>query len=113
MNEQLQPTYQIRPSRYAKGKLAVRCIPDGTGWKTLAALIISQMPGATYSNREKSYLCSTRTAAEFVVEMTRIEAQRLVDEAHAAGRAVDHIDGDLSNNDLANLRVVTLMGDRR
>jgi hypothetical protein len=94
MTDELQPTYQIRPARYAKGKLAVRCVPDGSGWKTLAALVISQMPGVTYSNREKSYLCSARTAAKFVAEMTRVEARRLVDEAHAVGRAVDHIDGD-------------------
>ena len=67
-------SYTIQPAKYAKGKIAIRCIPDGTGWKTLAARTISEMPGVTYSDRERSYICSTRCAAKFVAEMAHKEA---------------------------------------
>ena len=72
----LSKTYTIQKARYARGKLAIHCIPDGTGWKTLAALIISQMPGVAYSNRESSYIVSPSRAAKFEQEIARIEQQR-------------------------------------
>jgi len=61
----LSKTYTISPARYAKGKLAVRCIPDGSGWKTLAALMISQMPGVRWSGRESAYIVSPGRARKF------------------------------------------------
>jgi hypothetical protein len=109
----LLTTYTIQPASYAKGQMAVHCKPDGTGWKTLAALIISEMPGVRYSNRESAYICSPGRAKKFETTMTQIQAKReLTTEAHATGRAVDHMDGDPANNDPANLRIVTLKADR-
>jgi HNH endonuclease len=112
--ENLLTTYTIHPAHYAKGKLAVHCKPDGTGWKTLAALIISDMPGVRYSNRESAYVVSPGCAAKFDRKMKEIQAYReLSAEAHATGKAVDHVDGDPTNNDPSNLRIVTLTGDQR
>jgi hypothetical protein len=74
--EDLKSTYTVSPARYAKGKLAIHCKPDGTGWKTLAAQIISQMKGVRYSNRERAYVVSSRCAAKFEAELARIEKER-------------------------------------
>ena len=96
--------------------MAVHCKADGTGWKTLAALIISGMPGVRYSGRGSAYICSPGRAAKFAAEMTRVQKKReaaaLIDDAHATGKAIDHIDGDPTNNDLTNLRIVTLKANR-
>ena len=117
MTEDLKTTYTIHPARYAKGKMALRCIPDGTGWKTLAALIISQIPGVRYSNREHAYIVSPACARKFEQKLAAAEAEReaylLLREARSTDRAIDHIDGDPTNNDPANLRIVTLAGDRQ
>lgn len=112
MTENLAQTYTIRPAKYAKGKSAIHCKPDGSGWKTLAALIISQMPGVRYSNRESAYICSPSRAAKFETELNRVQKKRevaaLINAAHKPGMALDHLDGDPTNNDPSNLRVVTL-----
>ena len=76
MTEDLKQTYQIHSARYAKGKMAVRCLPDGTGWKTLAALVISGMPGVRWSGRESAYICSLGRARKFEQEMAAIQQQR-------------------------------------
>lgn len=110
--ENLKDTYTITRARYAKDKMAVHCKPDGTGWKTLAALIISEMPGVRWSNRESAYICSPGRATKFETEMARAQKKRevaaLINNTHATGKAITHLDGDPTNNDLANLRVVTL-----
>lgn len=112
--ENLLTTYTIHRARYAKGKMAVHCKSDGTGWKTLAALIISEMPGVRYSNRESAYIVSPKCATKFDRKMKETQTEReLKAEAHATGKAIDHVDGDPTNNDPANLRIVTLSGDRR
>ena len=72
----LKTTYTIHPAKYAKGKLAIHCKPDGTGWKTLAMLILSDMPGVRYSNRESSYIISPACARKFEAKMTQIEKER-------------------------------------
>ena len=121
LTENLKSTYTINPARYAKGKLAIHCKPDGTGWKTLAALIISDMKGVSYSNRESSYIVSPGCAKKFEARMAQAQQQReeraernkLFEEARSTGRAIGHIDGDPTNNVLANLQAVTLRGDRR
>ena len=74
MTEDLKSTYTIGPARYAKGKMALHCIPDGTGWKTLAALIISQMKGVRYSNRERAYIISPTCARKFEAELARVKS---------------------------------------
>lgn len=120
MTESSLQTYTIHPAKYAKGKFAIYCKPDGSGYKTLAALIISEMPGVTYSNREKSYICSPGHAAKFEKKLAEVEQQRaertqrdlLISEARATGKAIDHLDGNPTNNTLANLRVVTLAVNR-
>jgi hypothetical protein len=43
----------------------------------------------------------------------RKAARRLIAEARRTHRAIDHIDGDPTNYDLANLRIVTLSDNRR
>lgn len=114
--EDLSQTFTIHSAKYAKGMMAVHCKPDGTGWKTLAALIISGMPGVRYSGRESAYICSPGRAAKFEAEMARVQKKRevaaLINDAHATRKAIDHIDGDPTNNDLTNLRVVTLKANR-
>ena len=74
--QSLMQTYKISPAKYAKNKMAIHCIPDGTGWKTVAALIISGMKNVHYSNRERAYIVSPRTAAVFEAEMAKIQRQR-------------------------------------
>jgi hypothetical protein len=68
--------YTIGPARYAKGMLAVRPHPDGTGWKTLAALIISQMPGVRWTGRDRAYLCSPSRAGKFEQEVQEARERR-------------------------------------
>jgi hypothetical protein len=72
----LSKTYTIHPARYAKDKMAIHCKPDGSGWKTLAALVIGQMKGVRYSNRERAYIVSPTCAKKFEQEMARIKKQR-------------------------------------
>ena len=74
--EDLPQTFTIHPAKYAKGMMAVHCKADGTGWKTLAALVISQMPGVRYSGRESAYICSSGRAAKFEAEMACIQKER-------------------------------------
>ena len=74
--EDLFQTFTIHPAKYAKGMMAVHCKADGTGWKTLAALVISQMPGVRYSGRESAYICSSGRAAKFEAEMACIQKER-------------------------------------
>jgi len=61
--QDLDPPPTFAPARYAKGKIAVRCPPNGTGWKTRAARIASAV-SARYSNREKAYIMSPSAAAK-------------------------------------------------
>ena len=102
----LTQTCTIHPARYAKGKMAIHCKPDGTGWKTLAALVISRMPGTRWSNREHAYICSPSRAEKFKAELARIQAQR--ESVRTASKAIDHINGIITDNRPENLRVVTL-----
>jgi len=74
--EDLTQTYTIHKARYAKGMMAVHCKADNTGWKTLAALIISSMPGVRWSNRESAYICSPGRAAKFEAELARVQKKR-------------------------------------
>ena len=111
MTESLLQTFTIHPAKYAKGKMAVHCKPDGSGWKTLAALIISAMPGVRYSNRERAYIVSPKCAEKFKAEMAKAENRhatiKLIEEAHASGRTIYHINGIVTDNRPENLRVIT------
>ncbi len=75
--------YTAGPARYAKGMIAVRCTPDGTGWKTIAAFTICNIPGVRYSNREGSYILSPTKFKRFESEIETIRLQR---EAIVAGQ---------------------------
>lgn len=64
------PAYTIAPARYAgrwngKPQMAVRCISDGSGWKTRAMRICDELK-ARYSNRENAYIMSPTKAKKFV-----------------------------------------------
>lgn len=50
--------YTVSPARYAKGVMAVRCTPNGSGWKTLVAVLCSNELNARYSQREQAYMMS-------------------------------------------------------
>ena len=50
---------------------------------------------------------NARKAADELNELMRHDYLALVREAHASGRYIDRINGDTSDNRLANLRVVT------
>lgn len=88
--EDLSQTFTIHPAKYTKGMMAIHCKADGTGWKTLAALVISGMPGVRYSGRESAYICSPGRAAKFEAEMARVQKKREV------AALVDDLPQDLS-----------------
>ena len=52
-----------------------------------------------------------KAANQLNAQMSR-DAWTLTKEAHEAKRVIDHINGDISDNRLENLRVVTLQKDR-
>lgn len=81
-----QLAYTASPARYAKGMIAVHCTPDGTGWKTVAASIISLFHGARYSNREHSYILSPTKFKRFEaeIEAARVERERVRKEDAAS-----------------------------
>jgi hypothetical protein len=45
--------------------MAIRCAPDGTGFKTRAARLAEVLARGRYSNREHAYLLSRAAAARF------------------------------------------------
>ena len=58
--------YEIRPARYAKGKLAIHChsANDGWGWKT-DSMRLAEVVGGRYSGRENAYIVSPAAAESF------------------------------------------------
>lgn len=61
--QDIDPPPVFAPARYAKGKIAVRCPPNGSGWKTRAARIASAV-SSRYSGRESAYIMSPGAAAK-------------------------------------------------
>jgi len=57
--------YAIAPAKYAKRMMAIRCAPDGTGFKTRAARLAEVLSRGRYSNREGAYILSSAAAARF------------------------------------------------
>jgi hypothetical protein len=57
--------YTIRPARYAKGKVAICCKSNGSGWKTRAMLLAERLANGRYSGREKAYILSPSAASRF------------------------------------------------
>jgi hypothetical protein len=57
--------YTIGPARYAKGKMAICCISDGSGWKTRAMLLAERLANGRYSGRENAYILSPSAATRF------------------------------------------------
>lgn len=55
--------YEIKPARYAKGKLIV-CCPSPDGWKTRAGRLASAI-APYYTGREHGYSMSKRQADQF------------------------------------------------
>ena len=56
---------------------------------------------------------NARKAADLLNLLARHNAQMLIAKARKANLAIDHINGDTTDNRLANLRVTTLTGDHR
>jgi ATP phosphoribosyltransferase regulatory subunit HisZ len=82
MEDKLAPV--ITPARYAKGKMAVHCPSDGSGFKTRAARIASAMPGR-YSNRERAYIMSPSAAKRVKAAYEAERDARLGDRNGALG----------------------------
>jgi hypothetical protein len=57
--------YTIAPAKYAKRMMAIRCTPDGTGFKTRAARLAEVLARGRWSNREGAYILSSAAAARF------------------------------------------------
>jgi hypothetical protein len=57
--------YTIGPARYAKGKMAIRCKSDGSGWKTRAMTLAERLANGRYSGRENAYILSPAAAKRF------------------------------------------------
>lgn len=57
--------FTIYPARYAKGKVAVTCKSDGTGYKTRAMRLIGDALRGAYSHREHAYIVSPSKAERF------------------------------------------------
>jgi hypothetical protein len=51
----------VKPARYAKGKMAVHCPGDGSGYKTRAMRLCAAV-SSRWSNREKAYIMSAAAA---------------------------------------------------
>lgn len=66
--------YTANPARYAKGKIALH-IPGIDGWKSLAALILTNeiAPNCRYSNRERAYIVSPAQAFRFACAVKNAE----------------------------------------
>jgi len=79
--------YTISPARYARGMMAVRPAVDGTGWKTLAAVLISQMPGVRWTGRDRAYLCTPSRARKFEQAVQEAREQRA--QARAGEQATE------------------------
>lgn len=69
-------SYTVTAARYAKGQLAIRPTRDGSGWKTLAALILADMPGVRWSGRERAYIVSPGRAKKFAMAIEEAREQR-------------------------------------
>lgn len=61
MTGHLDPPPRFAPARYAKGKIAVTCPGDGSGWKTRAQRLASAV-SSRWSHREKAYIMSPAAA---------------------------------------------------
>jgi len=57
--------YRIAPARYAKGKMAIHCASDGSGWKTRAMSLAERLANGRYSGRENAYIVSPTAAMRF------------------------------------------------
>lgn len=58
--------YRIGKAKYAKGKMQIQCMSDGTGMKTRAMrLAEAKGIGGRWTNRSKSYIVSPTAAAKF------------------------------------------------
>ena len=61
----IEPGYIVSPARYAKGMVAVRCLSNGTGWKTRAMRLAGYFARERYSGRENSYIMTRAAALRF------------------------------------------------
>lgn len=52
----MSETVTITKARYAKKSIAVRCVSDGSGFKTPTMRMVESVGGARWSNREKAYI---------------------------------------------------------
>ncbi len=72
-----------------------------------------------HNPEERAWLESVAICAEWtawtcllIIREAKPTRLQLLKQAHRPGRALDHLDGDPTNNDLSNLRVVTLKENR-
>ena len=61
--------YRITLARYAKGKIAVHCVSNGSGYKTRAMRLIGDGLNCRWVGRSNAYIASPRQAARFVIMM--------------------------------------------
>lgn len=60
------PDYTLTPARYAKGMIAVRPKPDGSGYKTRAGYLAARMANGRHSGREGAYILTPTASERFV-----------------------------------------------
>lgn len=60
------PDYTMGPARYAKGMIAVRPTPNGSGFKTRADYLAHRLANGRWTGRECAYILTPTASERFI-----------------------------------------------